>query len=119
MVGVLCSGCATKLPNSEGCLELTRDRAVCSRPFSEDSRRVPADQWRLERIGRISLSPEGYGEIIKFIEEQCAKFQNCVVEKVQNNVDAFSKRLGLRIVRRPVGSDSSIQAYQYQVEHYE
>lgn len=100
---VLCSGCAMKVPNPEGCLELTRGNANCSYPFTEVVRRVPARDWALERIGRVSLSPKGYASFILFIEEACAKYQSCVMADLKKNIKAFNQRLGLRYTPSPHG----------------
>jgi hypothetical protein len=86
---ILCS-CGYKVPNSEACIELPSGKARCSKPLTGEGREIPSRQWRSERVGRISLSPEGYGAILKFIEDVCNRSQQCVSD-LEKRINKFHR----------------------------
>jgi len=81
LVGVSCS--TLEIPNEEACVELTRDRATCFYTIEGPERAIDAEEWRIERVGRISLSPESFGNIRKTIEKACEMVKRCTIEDMK------------------------------------
>lgn len=65
--------------NDEFCTELTRERAKCDWTIEGPIRYIEAPEWRRERIGRVSMTPEGYGNMLMSLEKACLRIK-CVVK---------------------------------------
>jgi len=75
---VSCKGKPIVVPNSEACIEVTRERAKCFWSIQGPERTIEPSQWRRERIGRVSLTPSTFGAYKKLIEKVCLRTK-CVI----------------------------------------
>ena len=88
-------GCSIEVPNVRGCVELTRDRAFCKETISGDESRIEAEVWRKLRVGRISLSPDDWGQVLRFIESACEITSRCTQEETKKASDFLDRFKGV------------------------
>jgi hypothetical protein len=92
-MALLFASCASvKVPNFEGCADLTEDGAYCVKFLTGEERDVTPEDWDAQRFGRISLSPQDFTEIKKTLEKLCSLPNRCTYEEEQL-VKNFHRRL--------------------------
>ena len=80
LLSMIISNCSPTIPNVEVCITLPTYTGYCKYTLSDDERIIPPTQWRAEQAGRISMTPEAFGEYQKFIEKVCIR-QKCTTEQ--------------------------------------
>lgn len=79
LLSLIVASCSTlTVPNEELCVEKTRENASCFWSIEGPKRQIPKEVWRIERIGRVSMKPEAFGNYRKTIEKACLKM-NCII----------------------------------------
>lgn len=73
-------GCSTQVPNVEVCIELPSGGAFCKYTLKDIERRIPVEEWDTLSTGRLSMTPEAFGEYQKFIEGACLRVK-CTEEE--------------------------------------
>ena len=77
LAGIL-SSCSYRVPDINGCIQLSSGGAFCQTLVSERETRVSRARWARERIGSVCYSPSDAERIIDFIETVCQREQSCV-----------------------------------------
>lgn len=85
LLSLVSISCAVNVPNVEVCGRL-RVGAVCSYTLDGPNSRMSEEQWIDVRLGRISMTPEAYGEIKKFILIVCEKYDKCEMKEVIESI---------------------------------
>ncbi len=73
VMGASCS--RVDIPDKEVCYERVGGTAKCTTVTSGKSRFIDKDEWAIERIGRLSLSPQDFKDNEFAIEKACALLQ--------------------------------------------
>ncbi len=91
-VTVLLVNCAHTPPDVEVCIRLSKG-AQCAFTISPETRRLTEAQWQEIKLGRMSLTSNGYAEYRLFVERVCAVDGACVDVDVQDLLNIFEKSL--------------------------
>lgn len=92
LLGILVLACEeVKVPNNEGCVELTTGAGSCFWSLNGPDRYITPEANRLERIGKVCYLPKDIGEMRKALEKAC-EYVTCTVEQ-QNLLDKMAWQL--------------------------
>lgn len=81
-ISFVIGACGTvEIKDQEVCIDLVEDGGTCNHTLQElPAVYAPGSEWDLKRYGRISLSPEGFGELKIEIEQLCEVSKKCTWE---------------------------------------
>lgn len=85
LLGSLLLSCTEVIPNSEVCADKGALGATCAWTRSGPDRSMGFLQWQKERVGYFCMSAKDFGKYQQFIQDACAKHQDCI-DRVNNFV---------------------------------
>jgi len=56
-------------------------------------RNMTEAQWQAQKVGRVSMTAQGYGQMRLFIEEACRINEHCDVRLVRERLKSFKGRI--------------------------
>ena len=79
------NSCVSVPPDVEVCVR-SATKGFCQTTISEERRISTIEE--LNEVGRVSLTPEAFGEIKKYILEMCRRNDNCK-KNDEDRIDSF------------------------------